>query len=30
MKKDYINIQDFSAEELKTLMELSSVVKKAS
>ena len=30
MKKDYINIQDFSAEELEALIELTSVVKKAS
>ena len=30
MKKDYINIQDFSAEELETLIELTGVVKKAS
>jgi len=30
MKKDFIDIQDFSAEELKTLIELTGVVKKAS
>jgi len=30
MKKDYLHIQDFSAEELKTLVELTGVVKKAS
>lgn len=30
MKKDYLSIQDFSAEELKTLVELISIVKKAS
>jgi len=30
MKKDYLRIQDFSAEELKTLVELISIVKKAS
>ncbi len=30
MKKDYISIQDFSAEELKTLVELVGIVKKAS
>jgi len=30
MKKDYISIQDFSAEELETLVELVGVVKKAS
>ena len=30
MKKDYLHIQDFSVEELKTLVELVGVVKKAS
>lgn len=30
MKKDYIDIQDFTAEELKTLIELTGIVKKAS
>ncbi len=30
MKKDYIDIQDFSTEELKTLIELTGVVKRAS
>jgi len=29
MKKDFINIQDFSAEELRNLRELSSVAKEA-
>lgn len=29
MKKDYIDVQDFSAEELKTLVELIGIVKKA-
>ena len=30
MKKDYLHIQDFSAEALETLMELTGIVKKAS
>jgi len=30
VKKDYVDIQDFSAEELKTLIELTGVVKRAS
>lgn len=30
MRKDYIHIQEFTADELETLIELTGVVKKAS